>query len=378
MKTIQLITISFLVFALGCGKAKKDALSSKKEELEKVKSEIAELTMKADKLKGEIAILDTNQAVYMVDVHLDTVQVGSFSNKVELQGIIESKKTVNLTTEMGGIISRVNVKQGSRVSAGQVLISIDNSTVTSQISELRNALSLAQTTHEKQANLFKQNIGTEMQVLQAKNRVDDLKQKIQTTQAMASKYQLRAPYSGVIDDVMVSKGEMAVPGLPLVTLVNKSDNVIKIQASEKFVGSFKKGDKVKVRYPVLGLEAIERIQTVGQNIDPGNRSFNLFIKPTQLATKVKPNMLAIVEVSEFEMASVITVPTKLVYRLEDKRYVYVAEKNSDGEMVARRREITIQKSFQNKTVIQSGLKASDMIIVDGFQNVADGDLLNII
>lgn len=378
MKNIYLISFASLFLILSCGKANKSNLATKKEALEQVKTEIAELNIKADKLKGEIEALDTNKAIYRVDVRLDTVQVGSFNNTVELQGIIESKKTVSLTTEMGGIIAKVNVKQGSRVSAGQVLLSLDNSTVNSQIAELRNALTLAQTTYDRQANLFKQNIGTEIQVLQAKNRVDDLRQKIQTTQAMASKYQLRAPYAGVIDDVMVSVGEMAAPGVPLVVLVNKSDNVIKIQASEKFVGTFKVGDKVKVKYPVLGLEAMETIQTVGQNIDPGNRSFNLFIKPTQLKSKVKPNMLAIVEVSEFEMAAVITVPTKLVYRLENKRYVYVAEKNSEGKMVARRREITIQKSFQNKTVIQSGLKANDLIILDGYQNVADGDLLNII
>lgn len=378
MKRIYLIASASFVLILACGKANKSNLAAKKEALEKVKTEIADLNMKADKLKGEIEALDTNKAVYQVDVSLDTIQVGTFNNKVELQGIIESKKTVNLTAEMGGLVSRVNVKQGSRVSAGQVLISIDNATISSQIAELRNALTLAQTTYDRQANLFKQNIGTEIQLLQAKNRVDDLKQKIQTTQSMASKYQIKAPYAGVIDDVMVSKGEMAAPGLPLIVLVNKSDNIIKIQASEKFVGAFKKGDKVKVKYPVLGLETMERIETVGQNIDPGNRSFNLFIKPTQYRSRVKPNMLAIVEVSEFEMAAVITVPTKLVYRLGTKRYVYVAEQNEEGKMVARRREITIQKSFQNKTVIQSGLKANDMIILDGYQNVADGDLLNVI
>ncbi len=257
------------------------------------------------------------------------------------------------------------MKQGARVRVGQVLVSLNSSTVSSQRAELQNALNRAETTYQRQANLFKQNIGTEIQVLQAKNRVDDLKQKIATTQAMAAKYQVRAPFSGVVDDVTVTKGEMASPGMPMLTLVNKSDNVIKLQASEKFVGSFKRGDKVTVKYPVLGIEAVERIETVGQNIDPGNRSFNIFIKPTQYRSQIKPNMLSIVEVSEFKMKDAISVPTKLIYRLDNKRFVYVAEKGSDGRLVARKREVEIKKCFLRRTVIKTGVKATEFVITNG-------------
>lgn len=373
---LNLLFISILITS--CGGQQEDALTLKKQEWEDLKSQIASLSIEADKLESEIKKLDTAGVVYKVDVTLDTIKKMAFNNSVELQGVVESKKTINLTSEMGGVISAVLVRQGSRVRAGQVLLSIDNSSIQSQIAELRNALSLAETTYERQDRLFKQNIGTEIQVLQAKNRVDDLRQKIATAQTMAAKYQVTAPFAGVVDDVMISKGEMAAPGMPMVTLVNKSDNLIKIQASEKFVGSFKVGDKVKVKYPVLGLEAIERIQTVGQNIDPGNRSFNIFIKPTQHSAQVKPNMLSIVEVSDYEVEDAITIPTKLIYRLEDKRYVYVAQADSTGSLRAVKREVIIKKSFLNKTIIASGLQPNDLIIKNGYQNVAEGDLLNII
>jgi RND family efflux transporter MFP subunit len=375
-KIYQIIPI--LLILVSCGGGKKDALTEKKNELEDLKSKIASLSIQADKLESEIKKLDTAGVVYKVDVSLDTIRKESYSNAVELQGVVESKKTINLMAEMGGVVSAVLVKQGSNVRAGQTLIRIDNASIQSQIAELKNALSLAQTTYERQSRLFKQNIGTEMQVLQAKNRVDDLNQKILTAQTMSSKYVVKAPYSGVIDDVMVSKGEMAAPGLPMLTLVNKSDNIIKIQASEKFVGDFKKGDKVLVKYPVLGLEALETIQTVGQNIDPGNRSFYIFIKPTKFKDKIKPNMLSIVEVSDFKLDQAIAIPTKLIYRLNEKRYVFVAAQDSIGKYRAVKKEVVIQKSFLARTIIASGLNAGDLIIEDGYQNVAEGDLLQII
>ena len=377
-KTNFVAAMSKLAVLSACGGKSKDLLETKKAELSKIQKEMAALSVKADKLESEIQKLDSSGVAYFVDVNVDTLQVKTFKNKVELQGIVESKNTVDLTAEAGGIVTSINVKQGSSVRAGQVIATLDNSTLTSQIAELRNALSLAQTTYDRQASLFKQNIGTEMQVLQAKNRVDDLKQKIATTQTMASKYVVTAPYSGTIDEVYISKGEMTGPGMPVAKLVNQGDNVIKIQASEKFIGAFKKGDKVIVSYPVLGIKSEERIETVGQSIDPGNRSFSIFIKPTKNLNLIKPNLLSIVEVNDFEAPGAITIPTKIIYKLGDKRYVYIVGVNDKGQAIAKKQEIEIERSFINQTIVRSGLKASDIIIVTGFQNVSEGDLLNIV
>jgi len=377
-KTNVVAAMAVLVVLSACGGKSKDLLEAKRAELSKIQKEMAALSIEADKLESEIQKLDSSGVAYFVDVNVDTLQVETFKNKVELQGIIESKNTLDVTAEAGGIITSVSVTQGSRVSAGQVIATLDNSTLNSQIAELKNALSLAQTTYDRQASLFKQNIGTEMQVLQAKNRVDDLKQKIATTQTMASKYVVRAPYSGTIDEVYISKGEMAGPGMPVAKLVNQGDNVIRIQASEKFIGAFKKGDKVIVSYPVLGLKAEERIETVGQSIDPENRSFILFIKPTKYLNMIKPNLLSIVEVNDFEAPSAITIPTKIIYKLDNKRYVYIVSVNEKGQSIAKKQEIEIERSFINQTIVKSGLKASDIIIVTGFQNVSEGDLLNIV
>lgn len=380
MKRIYFIGIAILAtsFLASCGGEVKDILATKKKELKELQKQMSELSIQADKLEGEIEKLDSSKVAFFVDVNVDTIMTETFKNKVELQGVVESKNTVDISAEASGVIKSISVKQGSRVRKGQVIATMDNSTYQSQIGELRNALNLAQTTYERQANLFKQNIGTEMQVLQAKNRVDDLNQKIRTTQTMASKFVVTAPYSGVIDEVYVSRGEMTGPGMPVARLVNQGDNVIKIQASEKFIGAFKAGDKVIVKYPVLGIQSEEKIQTVGLSIDPGNRSFNIFIKPTKNLNKIKPNLLSIVEVNDFEMPKAITIPTKIIYKLGDKRFVYVVTTDEKGRPVAEKREIEIERSFINTTIVKSGLKPNDLIITTGFQNVSADDLLNII
>jgi len=380
MKNIYLITIAIISLSTlaSCGGKNKDVLTQKKAELKELQKEMSALSIKADKLESEIDKLDSTKTAFFVDVNVDTISSETFKNKVELQGVVESKNTVDISAEASGVIQSISIKQGSRVRKGQVIATLDNSTYQSQIAELRNALSLAQTTSDRQARLFEQGIGTEIQVLQARNRVNDLKQKISTAQTMAAKFVVKAPYSGVIDEVYVSRGEMTGPGMPVARLVNQGDNVIKIQASEKFIGAFKVGDKVMVSYPVLGIKSEEVIQTVGQTIDPGNRSFSIFIKPTQNLSKIKPNLLSIVEVNDFEMPGAITIPTKVIYKLGDKRYVYVVGQNEEGQAIAEKREIVIERSFITNTIVKSGLKANDVIITSGFQNVSADDLLNII
>ena len=173
------------IFLASCGSGDKDTLTAKKKELKELEGKISELSIKADKLEAEITKLDSTKQDYFVDVYVDTVVSTTFKNTVELQGVVESKNTVDISAEASGVIQSVSVIQGSRVRKGQVIATMDNSTYQSQISELRNALSLAQTTYERQASLFKQDIGTEIQVLQSKNRVDDISQKIKTAQTMA-------------------------------------------------------------------------------------------------------------------------------------------------------------------------------------------------
>jgi RND family efflux transporter MFP subunit len=271
----------------------------------------------------------------------------------------------------------VNVTAGSKVSAGQVLISLDASALNSQLSELRTALSLAETTYERQKKLWDQKIGTEMQFLQAKNRVEDLKQKVETLQANIRKFSITAPFNGTVDDVYSTIGQLASPGVPLLRLVNEDANVIKGQASERFVGKLKVGDKVKVNYPALGLTAIERIHTIGQNIDAGNRTFNIFIHPDNHKGKLKPNLLAIITAAEFQESDIIAVPTKLVRLEGDERFVFVAVKQKDGSYLAEKRKIEIERSFIDRTIVANGLLPGDLIIRDGFQSVTTGDILNI-
>lgn len=377
MKTKLSIGLAIALFIASCGGPSTD-LDAKKKELAKLKSEIKELDKKVAKLESDIAILDTAAEESLVAVKVDPVKAGAFSNLVGIQGMVTSNKNVKLNAEMGGMVKNIYVKEGQKVSKGQTLVRLDGAQVASQLAQLKNALELATTAFNKQKRLWDQKIGSEMQYLQAKNQKEDLENQINTINAQASKFVVRSPINGTIDKLFINQGEIAGPGSPLVQVVDASQIKIEADISENYIGKFKVGDKVKVRYPALNETTEETISAVGQVIDAQSRTFTLTIVPKKKNKNLKPNLLAIIDVADFESDSSITVFTKLVRQEGDKRFVYVLSKNEEGQDIVVKKYIIIDKSFSTNTVVKSGLNVGDKVIVEGYQAVVENDLVKVI
>ena len=98
-----------------------------------------------------------------------------------------------------------------------------------------------------------------------------------------------------------------------------------------------------------------------------------FIKPTQNLSKIKPNLLSIVEVNDFEMPGAITIPTKVIYKLGDKRYVYVVGQNEEGQAIAEKREIVIERSFITNTIV--GIQSIGQYRKKKYNNTVAEDIL---
>ena len=142
-------------------------------DLESISQKKTELLNQKKELEIEIntieSYLDKNSikkdgALVSVDVINDTL----FNHFIELQGSVNTKKNITLMPETGGILTNVYVTEGQRVSKGQRLARIDDGGVGQQVEQMKVQAQLAKTTYERQKKLWDQNIGSEIQFLQAK------------------------------------------------------------------------------------------------------------------------------------------------------------------------------------------------------------------
>jgi len=378
MKYLNLFAIATLII-MGCASKPESDLDKKRTELVDAEKALDSIQNVIAGIKEEITELDTTARTKTFPVKVKEIATGAFQNPFQIQGLVESDQNVLISPEVPGNVVSVLVKEGQRISKGQVIATLDGSIAGSQISELENALSLAKINFEKQERLWNKKIGSEMQYLQAKNQYENLEKSLNTARAQLGKYTLRSPIYGTVDEIMANPGEL-VGGMtsgPVARIVNLKDIKIKANVSERYIGQIKKGQSVQLNFPSLGLEMTETVSAVSNVIDVNNRTFVVYVKPSKNLDKLKPNLLTLITAYDYVDKEAISIPTKLVRTDGEKAFVFVV-KTQGQKKIVEKRFIEIQKQFPSQTLIKSGLSEGDLLITEGVASVIVGDELKII
>lgn len=375
MKAYYIIGLATTLL-LSCSSEKKSDLASKKQELADLKTQQTELTTKIKALESEVAKLDPAQAeqVKVKEVVVAPLSVTTFKHFVELQGTIDAKNNVQVTPKSGGAVTAVYVKEGDAVKAGTVLAKIDDQILRESVEEVRNQLSLANTVFEKQSSLWKQQIGTEIQYLQAKNNKEGLEKRLATLNVQLSQSSVTSPISGIVDQVNVKTGETAMPGMGIVRVVNLSQLKVVAKVADSYAGSVRKGDAVVVRFPDINKELTTRISFVSTTVDPLSRTFSIEA-PLPSDNSLKPNMLAQVKINDISKTKTIVIDQNLVQNTENGQLVYVAV-SEGNKKVAKARPVKTGLSYGGQVEIITGLNSGDQLITQGYQELVDGQPIN--
>ena len=370
MKHTLSLLIAASVFLASCSQQGGDDLASKKEQLKTYKTELQELKAKIEKTEKEIAQLDTNYSKHDKNAVLVTVlQVKPelFTHKFEARGSVASRTNVWISPEASGKIQTVKVKEGQRVSSGQVLAIIDSRVLRNSIAEVKTALELATTMYEKQERLYKQQIGTEVQYLQAKNNKESLERKLATLNAQLDMTVVKAPFSGVIDEVLALVGEMAMAGSPIVRMVNPDNVYIKANVSERFIGTFDTGDQVEVYFPTYTKNVTATISSVGNVISPQDRTFEIEVTLPNVDYHLKPNQVAVLTIEDYKNPEAIVVPTKIIQKDNNGNFVYTID---NGQ--AKKTYVSLGSSYNERTEVEEGLELKQLVADKGYRELSEG------
>jgi membrane fusion protein (multidrug efflux system) len=349
----------------------------KQAELARLEAQREAIDKKIEQLKGEIAKDNgTPREEALAYVRAAEVRVEPFQHFIQVQGTVESDNNILVPAQANGVVKRIIVRQGDRVSAGDLMAELDGAILESSIAELENGLKLAATIYERQARLWDKNIGSEIEYLQAKNNKENLEKKLKTLQEQYRLTKIVSPIDGMVDDVMIKEGEMAAAGRGAIRIVQLSRLKIRAALSENYISRVRRGDPAEVSIPVVNRTLGLTIDAVSQVIDPNNRTFNIEIRTPAKEGALKPNMLAVVTINDYTNPEALTVPQNVVQRTGNEHFLFVAEKQ-DGRWVARRRAVTPGETYDNRMEIVDGLRAGDLVISSGFQALADGQPISI-
>ena len=383
LKNIYWLLLIGLI-AASCGNAKKDKaalLNDKKAELQELKGEEKKLNDKIAKLETEIAKLDTSNAVAGKPklVAIEPVAPNSFTHYVDLQGKIDAENVGYVAPRgQGGQVRALYVKQGQYVKKGQLLMKLDDAMVRTQLDQLNSQLAFQQDLYKRQQNLWKEGIGTEVQLTSARQNVISLQKQIASVKEQLSLSNVYAPISGVAEEVNVRVGEFfspqsaAMPGTGI-RIVNTGTLKVVADVPENYLGKIGVGSTIQVQLPNTNRVIDTKVKVAGKVIDPSKRSFYIEA-PVPSDPDFKPNQIAVVKIQDYATSNALTIPLSTLQNDESGKFVMVAEKEG-GKLVARKHKIIVGELYGDRLEVKSGLQPGDQLITEGFQSLYEGQLL---
>ncbi len=337
------------------------------------------LTEKIERLKQEIAQKASPgvKPQKLINVKILPVEKGLFQHFIQVQGTVESDNNILVAPQSSGIVKKIHVYAGSRVTRGQLLAELDGSILESSIAEVENGLKLAQTIFERQQRLWNKKIGSEIEFLQAKNNKESLEKRLATLKEQHKLTKIYSPLSGTVDNVLIKEGEIAAAGMGAIRVVQLSNLKIKVDLSEIYISRIRKGDLVHVSIPVTGGEFDLHVDAVSQVIDPENRTFQIEMKIPKTEAGIKPNMLSVLTINDYSNPEALTVPVNIIQETGTGKFIFVAEQKN-GDWVARRRSVKTGKSYNDRVEVLSGLQEGEHVVTVGYQNLADGQKIAVV
>ncbi len=328
------------------------------------------------RLEDKIGERDTSE-IRKTSVTAVKVDKGDFKSYSEIQAVVQADKSTMASSETGGRLLQMTWEEGQYIKKGDLVAKLDLEAVDKQIAEIEKRLELAVTVYERQKRLWDQNIGSEMQYLQAKNNMESLEKSLETVKFQTTKANVYSPASGVIDMVMVKQGEMAGPGAPILMIMNTGTVKVVAGVPEKYLKNVKRGNRVTVKFPSLEEERKARVTLIGRSVNAANRTFDVEVELSNPGGILKPNLTALMLIGDEPQKDVVLIAEELIRQdIGGQDYVFVVDKSDKGE-VSKKVYVTTGDSFEGKVVVEEGLKGGELIIEQGGRGLSENQPVSV-
>lgn len=388
MKRIfQYSIIAFTAIVLAsCGegrKAKLGTLGDKKAKLEELKKQQTGLATQIKSLEEEIDLLDTaagkQEKAKLIAVAPVTTE--DFSHYIDLQGKIDADDISYIAPPngQGGVVTDIYIKEGQFVKKGQLVLKMDDKVLRQQIKINETQLALAKELYQRTKNLWEQNIGSEVQLLQAKAQVESLERAIATSNEQIKLYTVYSPVSGIADLVNIRIGELFVGANATgfqIRIVNNNTLKAVIEVPENYMTRVHMGSPVIVNLPDLNKSFNSTVKRASQTINPNSRTFT--IEAAVPGGGIRPNSIAAVRIKDYSAPDAVVIPVNLVQTDDKGKYVYIIEKDGKGRTVASKKPVVVGESYGDKIEIKAGLQSGMQLITEGYQTVYDRQVVTVV
>ena len=372
----NLIFSTALLALAACGGAPPidEAIAEHRARRDSLKAARQELNTAIAEVEGWLAANDPELRRNLPVVTTYALQPREFAHWTEAHGSVKADRNAMVYSASGGEVRRIVVQQGQTVLAGQPIVDIDVDALRESVRQAEAQVELARSVFEKQQRLWDQQIGSEVQYLQAKANKDAGEAQLAALREQLRSAQVLAPFDGVVDEIFPNVGDMASPMQPVARVVALGKASVEVDLAEDLLSKVKVGDPVEVIVPELNGQFQATIDQVGQYINPNNRTFKatLRLDPSEHLT-LRPNQLVNVRIRDLEVQEALVVPSRLVMENSSgESYVFVLEEQSQAR--ARKVFVKVLSNQGGELLLErseQGIKGGETLIDEGARMVVD-------
>ena len=378
MKNITIIFSTIFVASLLAACGGSNSADAKKAQLEKLKTQQAEITAQIATLQDEILAMGDSlnkEEDRSKVIALTPVTKQNFIHAIDVQGRVDGDENITYSAKVPSSVTKINVKVGQHVSKGTILAELDSKVSKAQLDALKKQYELVKVLYEKRKELWDQKVGSEIEFLQAKNQKESLEKQMDAAKEGLDMYYIKADFNGTIDQVSIKVGQNVAPGIPCITAVNPDALKVKADLSEAYSSLVKTGDAAKITFPDIQKTISAKVSYSSKTIDPMSRTFNVEINlPND--NDLHPNMVAELKVIDYNKPNAIVVPINAIQQIDGDQIVFVAMKQGD-KLIAKKVSVKVGKQYNGISEILSGLNEGDNVISVGFQDLTDGQTVKL-
>ena len=370
-----LIIVSLFLLIVTCKSEKKPSISEliASDNLKGLRTEkdaktktFNSLKIELNKINAAIATLDPNENLPLITaINLSSEK---FNHFIEFQASIKTRKNVLLYPEFSGILKKIYVKEGQKVKKGMLLAHIDDAGLRIQLEQLEIQTALSKTKLERIRRLWDQKIGAEINMLEAKTTYESKLKSIAQLKKQIEKTEIRAPFSGTIDEITANTGTNLMPGqTPVMRIVNLDEMYTESNVPERYLKSIKIGTEAIIEIPMLGREYKSTIRQTGSFINPNNRSFRVEAPLVNSDNLTKPNLTSKLKILDYSNQEAILIPLRIIKEnAKSESYVYrLKSDQKEGVYLTERVFLKLGKKTQDRVEVLEGLNVGDLVVDEG-------------
>ncbi len=309
--------------------------------------------------------------VQVMNVKILTLEPQDLEENFVLPANLEAWEDLTLAAEQAGAIRWVGPKEGDRISKGEEILKIDPETLEASLARDRAELERQKGHLDRLRRLVEKRLVSQQEYEDGRLAFEVARAQFKLSEVALNKSVLKSPVDGVLDDLLVDRGEYVGVGDPMAVLVQVDRLKALIDVPEKDVSFLKGGQRVKlVLASTDGRDGPERdgeIIHLAYKADPMTRTYRAKIGVDNRDGAMRPGMIVRAQFLRRKFTNAVAVPLYALIDYEGEKVVYVAE----GD-VARRVIVRPEAVLGEQVVISQGLSAGERLIVKGQHVLNDG------